>query len=75
MYDAHRSHSYQILSRKWGSHTPVTLVVAAINFFWLFPIAYMAVIQQWVYPELPVLIAYLPLIVIALKLKAGKPHA
>src|SRR5690606_22125391 len=23
MYDAHRSHSDQILSRKWGSHTPV----------------------------------------------------
>ena len=75
MYDAHRSHSYQILSRRWGSHTPVTLAVAAINFFWLFPIAYMAVMQQWVYPELAVLIAYLPLIIIALKLKAGKPNA
>ena len=75
MYDAHRSHSYQILSRKWGSHTPVTLTVAAINLFWLFPIAYMAVMQQWVYPELAVLTAYLPLILIAIKLRAGKPDA
>ena len=75
MYDAHRSHSYQILSRKWGSHTPVTLVVAAINLFWLFPIAYMAVMQQWVYPELAVLIAYLPLVLLAIKLKAGNPDA
>lgn len=75
MYDAHRSHSYQILSRRWGSHTPVTLIVAAINLLWLFPIAYMTVIQQWVYPELAVLIAYLPLVLLAIKLKAGNPDA
>lgn len=75
MYDAHRSHSYQVLSRKWGSHTPVTLIVAVINLFWLFPIAYMTVMQQWMYPELAVLIAYLPLILLAIKLKAGNPHA
>lgn len=75
MYDAHRSHSYQILSRKWGSHTPVTLAVATINFLWLFPIAYMTVTQQWAYPEIAVLIAYLPLIFIAIKLRAGNPNA
>jgi Fuc2NAc and GlcNAc transferase len=75
MYDAHRSHSYQILSRKWGSHTPVTLAVAAINLLWLFPIAYLTVTQAWAYPEWAVLIAYLPLILIAIKLKAGKPDA
>ena len=75
MYDAHRSHSYQILSRKWRSHTPVTLAVAAINLLWLFPIAYMTVMQQWAYPEFAVLIAYLPLILIAIKLRAGTPDA
>lgn len=75
MYDAHRSHSYQILSRRWGSHTPVTLIVAVINLFWLFPIAYMTVMQQWTYPELAVLIAYLPLILIAIKLRAGNSDA
>ena len=75
MYDAHRSHSYQILSRQWSSHTPVTLAVAAINLLWLFPIAYITVTQSWIYPELAVLIAYLPLILIAIKLKAGKPDA
>ena len=75
MYDAHRSHSYQILSRKWNSHTPVTLVVVAINLLWLFPIAYLTVIQQWTYPEIGVLIAYLPLIFIAVRLKAGNPDA
>lgn len=75
MYDAHRSHSYQILSRKCNSHTPVTLVVVAINLLWLFPIAYLIVIQQWTYPEVGVLIAYLPLIFIAVRLKAGNPDA
>jgi len=75
MYDAHRSHSYQILSRKWGSHTPVTLAIAAINLLWLFPIAYITTTQQWAYPEFAVLIAYLPLIFLAIKLKAGNPDA
>lgn len=75
MYDAHRSHSYQILSRKWGSHTPVTLAVAAINLLWLFPIAYITTTQQWAYPEFAVLIAYLPLVFLAIKLKAGNPDA
>lgn len=75
MYDAHRSHSYQILSRTWDSHTPVTLVVAAINLVWLFPMAYIAVTQPLAYPEIMVLIAYLPLILVALKLKAGDPNA
>ena len=75
MYDAHRSHSYQILSRKCGSHTPVTLAVAAINLLWLFPIAYMTVTQAWAYPELAVLIAYVPLLIVAIKFKAGHPDA
>ena len=75
MYDAHRSHSYQILSRKWGSHTPVTLAVAAINLLWLFPIAYITTTQQWAYPEFAILIAYLPLVFLAIKLKAGNPDA
>jgi len=75
MYDAHRSHSYQILSRKWNSHTPVTLVVAAINILWLFPIAYLTASQSFVYPELAVLVAYLPLIWFAVQFKAGNADA
>lgn len=75
MYDAHRSHSYQILSRKWGSHTPVTLAVAVINVLWLLPIAYITATQNIRYPEIAVLIAYIPLLFIAIKLKAGNPNA
>lgn len=75
MYDAHRSHSYQILSRKWNSHTPVTLTVVAINILWLFPIAYLTASQSFAYPEVAVLIAYLPLIWFAVQLKAGNADA
>ena len=75
MYDAHRSHSYQILSRYFNSHTPVTLAVAAINIFWLLPIAYFVATQNYAYPELGILIAYLPLIILAIKFKAGHPDA
>lgn len=75
MYDAHRSHSYQILSRKWGSHTPVTLAIAAVNLFWLWPIAYITVTQEMTYPETMILIAYLPLMLIVIKSKAGNQDA
>lgn len=70
MDDAHRSHSYQILSRKWNSHTPVTLLVAGINILWLLPVAYWTVTQSY-YPEVGVLIAYLPLLMIVIYSKAG----
>ena len=75
MYDAHRSHTYQILSRHFNSHTPVTLAVAAINIFWLLPIAYFVATQNYAYPELGILIAYLPLIILAIKFKADHPDA
>lgn len=75
MYDAHRSHGYQILSRKWGSHTPVTMGVLFINILWLYPIAYLTVKEYFVMPEVGVLIAYLPLLVVAVFLKAGNPDA
>ena len=75
MYDAHRSHSYQILSRKLNSHTPVTWGVALINIFWLFPIAYFVVTQDFRYPEIAIVIAYVPLIICAIKMKAGHVDA
>ncbi|ERS03615.1 hypothetical protein Q674_08425 [Acinetobacter sp. COS3] len=71
MYDAHRSHAYQILSRKLSSHTPVTIAVALVNVLWLLPIAYWTVNTEFNYPELGVLVAYLPLILVAIYLKAG----
>lgn len=53
----------------------MTLVVAAVNLFWLFPIAYITVTQNITYPEIAVLIAYIPLLLVAIKLKAGNSNA
>jgi Fuc2NAc and GlcNAc transferase len=70
-YQAHRSHAYQHLTQKWGSHKKVTLSVLAINIFWLLPIAWVAMMV----PESAAIItafAYLPLVIITFVLKAGR---
>lgn len=72
-YQAHRSHAYQHAVRRWGSHRAVTLGVLAINMTWLLPLAWMAVVRpQWDW--LLLLIAYLPLALVALWLGAGQPE-
>lgn len=42
-HQAHRSHAYQILSRRWGSHRRMTLAALGINVLWLLPCAWLAV--------------------------------
>lgn len=41
-YEAHRSHAYQVLSRRWRSHGRVTLTFVALNVLWLGPLALFA---------------------------------
>lgn len=71
---AHRSHAYQHAARRLGSHTPVLVASIALNFLWLLPCAGLAL---W-FPSLAALvaiIAYLPVIVLALHFDAGKAEA
>lgn len=68
-YEAHCSHAYQHASRKWG-HKRVTIVTVIINLAWLFPIAYLEYLYQNI-GVLLALIAYTPLVIIALKFNAG----
>lgn len=70
VYEAHRSHAYQYASRRFGSHLPVTLIVGALNVLWLLPLA-LWVGLGGVDGLLGVLIAYVPLLVIAVKYNAG----
>jgi Fuc2NAc and GlcNAc transferase len=42
VYEAHRSHAYQWLARRWRSHRAVTLAVLGVNLFWLSPCAVLA---------------------------------
>lgn len=71
--EAHRTHAYQHASRKCGRHLPVTVAVAAINLFWLLPLA-LAVALGHLDGVLGVAIAYAPLVALAHRLGAGRPE-
>lgn len=69
-YSAHRSHAYQHATRRLGSHGKVTAIVTGINVFWLFPWA----VAAYRLPKFEILfaiVAYLPLIWLALGFHAG----
>lgn len=76
-YEAHRSHVYQRLSRRWpgsrkAGHRSVTLLVTVVNGLWLAPWAWACV--QW--PSKSVLFvvaAYAPLVLAVIWLGAGRP--
>lgn len=71
VYEAHRSHAYQFASRHFGRHLPVTVAVALINLGWLFPIALWVACMEGD-GLLGVCIAYVPLVLLALKFRAGE---
>jgi len=70
VHEAHRSHAYQWLARRWGSHRPVTLSFLALNVFWLLPAAWLA--KR--YPQFALLFlagAFAPLVLLAIGAQAG----
>jgi Fuc2NAc and GlcNAc transferase len=71
---AHRGHAYQVLARRWGSHRRVTLLVIAINVFWLLPCAFIA--TQWPHASGWLLVAaWTPLVVGVCAAGGGGPEA
>ncbi len=70
VYQAHRDHAYQHAAQRLGSHSLTTIGVLVINVIWLVPIAIM-VDRMFVSGLIGLLIAYLPLVVLAIVLKAG----
>lgn len=71
VYEAHRSHAYQYASRQFAAHRPVTLCVMLINIVWLLPVA-LFVGLGYLDGLVGLVIAYLPLILLAIKFKAGQ---
>ena len=71
VYEAHRSHAYQHAVRRYGSHLRVTLAILILNVFWLLPLAIL-VARSSVNGFAGLLIAYLPLIILAIGFKAGR---
>lgn len=70
VYEAHRSHAYQFASRRFGKHLPVTSAVGVINLCWLLPVA-VCVTRFGLDGALGVIIAYTPLLALAVIFKAG----
>ena len=68
---AHRSHAYQHLAIQFNSHATVSLLVLVINVVWLLPIAFFVANKQLA-GTTGVVVAYVPLLVAALALNAGK---
>jgi Fuc2NAc and GlcNAc transferase len=71
---AHRSHAYQHLAIRFGSHAKVSLLVLAVNVAWLLPIAFLVADKQLA-GTTGVVVAYVPLLVTVLALGAGKDSA
>ena len=70
-HEAHRSHAYQWLARRWGSHGKVTLAVMAVNLVWLSPCAVLAMRFPG-YAAMLVIVALAPLTVLAIALGSGR---
>lgn len=71
LYEAHSTHAYQHAARRCKSHVKVTLGVLIINVFWLLPIA-AAVSFGYVDGMIGLIVAYSPLVLSVIVLKAGQ---
>jgi Fuc2NAc and GlcNAc transferase len=69
-YEAHRQHAYQHAATRFGNHYKVTLAVGAVTVCWLGPFAF-AVAFYNLDGVVAVLIAYIPLVILAVRFKAG----
>jgi Fuc2NAc and GlcNAc transferase len=70
--EAHRSHAYQRLAKRWRSHARATGLSIAINQLWLAPLAWLTLLlPDW--SGIFILLAYLPLVAGCIALDAGKP--
>jgi Fuc2NAc and GlcNAc transferase len=69
--EAHRSHAYQRLARRWRSHSRTTGACIAVDLFWLAPLACLSMSHpEW--SLVFIAVAYLPMLLAAFLLDAGK---
>lgn len=67
---AHNTHAYQNATKIYKKHTYVTFSVMIINILWLLPIAIFVGLGK-INELVGIVIAYTPLVILALKFKAG----
>lgn len=75
-YEAHRTHAYQRLSRRWHGnrktgHQRVTILVLSINVVWLAPLAWGALLSPK-YSLIFLIMAYLPVVIGVVWAGAGR---
>ncbi|WP_157672714.1 MraY family glycosyltransferase [Achromobacter denitrificans] len=68
---AHRSHAYQIASRRVGRHGPVSLAYFLLAVFWYGPLTYAALNNPAKLSAVLFLVATLPMVAAAIYLRAG----
>ncbi len=69
-FEAHRTHAYQNLARRWKAHLPVTILVMLVDILWLLPLAILA--ANFPTHALRILaVALLPLIALVIAFGAG----
>jgi Fuc2NAc and GlcNAc transferase len=71
LYEAHRSHAYQWLARRWGTHRRVTIAAVILNLIWILPCALMATTHPC-YAIWISIGAFLPLVILATIVGAGR---
>jgi Fuc2NAc and GlcNAc transferase len=71
VYEAHRSHAYQWLARRWGSHRRVTVIVMILNLLWLLPCAFLATLHPDDAAAIAV-VALVPLVALAFAAGSGR---
>lgn len=70
-YLPHRSHFYQKIAIKLGSHTKATLLIMGFNLLWLFPLATATLLDK-INAVLALILAYLPAVYLTYRVRAGK---
>ena len=70
-HQAHRTHAYQWLARRWESHRNVTLAFLAVNILWLLPWGVLAATFPS-YAAISVIAALAPLALVAAIIGAGR---
>ena len=73
IYEAHRSHGYQWLARRWDSHRRVTVAVLLVDVFWLLPCAGFATLHPPLAAATTAL-AFVPLAALAIVAGSGRPE-
>ena len=71
IHEAHRSHAYQWLARRWGSHRRVTVAVLMLNLIWSLPCAFLVTLHPN-HAVAIVVVALVPLVALAFAAGAGR---